>query len=121
MNKCLKSKILEHVRNRRFQTKAQGLSINVIIIAAIALIVLVVLVAIFAGRIGLFGEGVAKIGKNCEEYYSVDENGEEYPATWEDDCVDPKPKRIFTVLDATEHPSEQCCVAWPAKSVLRTQ
>ncbi len=34
--------------------KGQGLSLNVIIVAAIALIVLVVLVAVFTGRIGLF-------------------------------------------------------------------
>lgn len=34
--------------------KAQGLSLNVIIIAVLAIIVLVVLVAIFAGRIGIF-------------------------------------------------------------------
>lgn len=38
--------------------KAQGISINVIIIAAIALAVLVVLFAIFTGRIGLFSKGV---------------------------------------------------------------
>jgi len=38
--------------------KAQGLSINVIIIVAIALIVLVVLVAIFTGRLGGFVKGV---------------------------------------------------------------
>ncbi len=35
--------------------KGQGISINVIIIAAIALLVLVVLSVIFLGRIGLFG------------------------------------------------------------------
>jgi len=34
--------------------RAQGLSINVIIIVAIALIVLVVLVAVFTGRMGSF-------------------------------------------------------------------
>jgi len=38
--------------------KAQGMSINVIIIAAIALIVLVVLVAVFTGRFGMFTKGV---------------------------------------------------------------
>jgi len=38
--------------------KAQGISINTIIIAAIALIVLVVLVMIFTGRLGLFSKGV---------------------------------------------------------------
>ena len=39
--------------------KAQGLSINVIIIVAIALIVLVVLVAIFTGRLGVFSGHLA--------------------------------------------------------------
>lgn len=38
--------------------KAQGISINTIIIAAIALAVLVVLFAIFTGRIGIFSRGV---------------------------------------------------------------
>jgi len=49
--------------------KAQGISINVIIIAAIALIVLVVLFAIFTGRMGLFGKGVqtaADCDKGCK-------------------------------------------------------
>ncbi len=38
--------------------KAQGISLNVIIIAAIALLVLVVLIVIFSGRIGIFNKGV---------------------------------------------------------------
>ena len=38
--------------------KAQGISINTIIIAAIALIVLVVLIAVFTGRIGIWGQQV---------------------------------------------------------------
>lgn len=38
--------------------KGQGLSMNVIIIAALALVVMVVLMAIFTGRIGSFGKGV---------------------------------------------------------------
>ncbi|MBL7054772.1 hypothetical protein ISS05_03360 [Candidatus Woesearchaeota archaeon] len=46
--------------------KAQGMSVNVIIIAAIALIVLVVLVAVFTGRFGLFGQGV-KGATNCDQ------------------------------------------------------
>jgi hypothetical protein len=52
MNKCKKSKIFDHVEKRRLSTKAQGLSLNVIIVAAIALIVLIVLWAIFTGRMG---------------------------------------------------------------------
>ncbi len=43
--------------------KGQGLSLNVIIIAALALIVLVVLVVIFTGRIGVFEAGVSKEGQ----------------------------------------------------------
>ena len=38
--------------------KAQGISINTIIIAAIGLAVLVVLFAIFTGRLGIFTKGV---------------------------------------------------------------
>ena len=38
--------------------KAQGISINVIIIAAIALLVLVVLSIIFLGRLGVFSKQV---------------------------------------------------------------
>ena len=39
-------------------TKAQGISVNVIIIAAIALLVLVILSVIFIGRLGGFGAEV---------------------------------------------------------------
>jgi len=51
--------------------KAQGISINTIIIAAIALIVLVVLIAIFTGRLGGFSLGVASCvdkGGTCQPY-----------------------------------------------------
>jgi len=50
--------------------KAQGISVNTIIIAAIALIVLVVLVMIFTGRMGVFTTGIGKAGdasKTCSE------------------------------------------------------
>jgi len=46
--------------------KAQGLSINVIIIVAIALIVLVVLIAIFTGRLGAFTSGL-KGAASCDD------------------------------------------------------
>jgi len=46
----------------RFNKKGQGLSLNVIIVAAIALIVLVLLVMIFTGRIGIFKTGVSQAG-----------------------------------------------------------
>jgi len=40
---------------------AQGISIRVLIIAAIALIVLIVLIAIFTGKLGIFSSGLTKI------------------------------------------------------------
>ena len=45
--------------------KAQGISINVIIIAAIGLAVLVVLFAIFTGRLNIFSTGISKTA-TCE-------------------------------------------------------
>ena len=51
--------------------KAQSISINTIIVAAIALIVLVVLIAIFTGRLGDFNIGLGQItgdtNKDCSE------------------------------------------------------
>lgn len=46
--------------------KAQGLSINVIILAVISLIVLVVLIAILTGQLGIFSKGVSEI-QSCNE------------------------------------------------------
>ena len=43
--------------------KGQGISLNVIVVAAIALLVLVILSVIFVGRIGTFGEKAA----DCEQ------------------------------------------------------
>ena len=55
----------------KIKRKAQGMPINVIIIAVLALIVLVVLVAIFTGRVRIFSETLqsctAKQGR-CEPY-----------------------------------------------------
>ena len=46
--------------------KAQGLSINTIIIAALGLAVLVILFAVFTGRIGLFNKAVSG-ADTCEQ------------------------------------------------------
>ena len=45
--------------------KAQGISINTIIIAALGLAVLVVLFLIFTGRIGIFSKGVDE-SQSCD-------------------------------------------------------
>ena len=49
--------------------KAQGISINTIIIAAIALIVLIILIAVFTGRMGWWGKDMdtAQKGLKCPE------------------------------------------------------
>lgn len=52
-------KLLKNILNNR---KGQGLSLTVIIVAALALVVLVVLIAIFLGRMGSFGGEVSKPG-----------------------------------------------------------
>ena len=80
--------------------KAQGLSINVIIIAAIALIILVVLIAIFTGRIGGFSKGIDDATKTtCDA-----QNGRCLPT-----CDTASQVRA---LGATcEDRSEICCIA----------
>jgi hypothetical protein len=47
--------------------KGQGISLNVIIIAAIALIVLVVLVMIFTGRMNIFGRSLEDQDVLCRD------------------------------------------------------
>ena len=92
--------------------KGQGISINVIIVAAIALIVLVVLVAIFTGRIAIFGQKVAETGKDCAQYTFI-EGGKTYGpgGDWEaSPCDDAQSKIVTAVIDANTHPTEVCCV-----------
>ena len=48
-----------------FKKRAQGLSINVIIVAVIGLIILVVVIAMFTGRIDLYSSGVKEL-TTCE-------------------------------------------------------
>ena len=91
--------------------KAQGISINTIIIAAIALVVLVVLVAIFTGRLGLFGQKVAEVGQECTDF----KNSEGKAAAWRTvDCGEGY-SEIFTATDANEHAGEHCCLVKPAE------
>ena len=57
----------------KLRTKGQGISLNVIIIAAIGLVVMVVLIAIFSGRMGSWIKGVEDCsGKDgiCVSYNS---------------------------------------------------
>lgn len=52
--------------NMQMHKKAQGISINTVIIAVIALAVLVVLFFIFTGRFKIFSEGVKEGSLSCD-------------------------------------------------------
>jgi hypothetical protein len=89
--------------------KAQGISIDVIIVAAIALIVLVVLIAIFTGRFAIFGQKVAETGKECSAYTFI-EGGVTYGGgAWKASCATDE-KLVTAVTDANKHPTEVCCL-----------
>ena len=91
--------------------KAQGMPINVIIIAAISLIVLVVLVAIFTGRIGLFGQKVSETGKDCSKYVMVEAGNTYGPGgVWKLTACTAEERQATVVTDANLHPTEVCCL-----------
>ena len=54
--------------------KAQGLSLNTIIIAVLVLIVMVVLIVIFSGKIGEFGTGTKACPGECAGLISECQN-----------------------------------------------
>ncbi len=65
--------------------KAQGISVNVIIIAAIALLVLVVLSVIYIGRMGTWGQKTADCdtnGGNCVDKGGTCATGYQKYAPW---------------------------------------
>ncbi len=76
--------------------KAQGMSMNVIIIAAIALLVLVILSVIFIGRMGGFG----KATKDCET-----QGGECMPAP----CSQHEGYMTLPGLSCGEDTTNVCC------------
>jgi hypothetical protein len=79
--------------------KGDGLSINVIIVAAIALIVLVVLVAIFTGRMGNWGRGIDDATK-----------GQKCSGTWSGTCGETEKPYVGLLSDAGEHQGQSCCI-----------
>ena len=89
--------------------KAQGLSINVIIVAAIALVVLVVLIAIFTGRMSIFGSELS-------EQNTGTATGEEIEGDWLDpvSCEEADRTPFYQPLKDREEYSEGgtkvCCL-----------
>ncbi|HIH42261.1 TPA: hypothetical protein HA246_01315 [Candidatus Woesearchaeota archaeon] len=80
--------------------KAQGMPINVIIIAVIALILLVVILAITSGKLKVFGKGTA----NCKA-----QGGDCEPVTF---CVKPKYTDVLgTDCESRTDGKTLCCIA----------
>lgn len=70
--------------------KGQGISMNVIIIAALALLVLVVLSIIFLGRTGSWSKDTVNCVQNggtCADSCDSTQGFSAYPA-WKSSCVD---------------------------------
>ncbi|MDO8480570.1 MAG: hypothetical protein Q7S65_02005 [Nanoarchaeota archaeon] len=83
--------------------KAQSISINTIIVAAIALIVLVVIVMIFTGRISIFGRGLDNVqqGQKCE----LDDGTRD----WFESCPDGQSQVYGVFSDASANEGQVCC------------
>lgn len=84
--------------------KAQGLSLNTIVVAAIVLTVLVVLIMVFTGRMTWFNRGyTSESGKSCSDYGG---------ATWEAEC--PIEQRAVGIIDPNVDPGvagkPYCCL-----------
>jgi len=86
--------------------KAQSISINTIVIAAIALIVLVVMIAVFGGRIKIFSSGAQDCetqgGKCAENCAGLGESGDVYTALPGTDCEPPKDKCCIPIIESPE-------------------
>ncbi|MBS1267251.1 MAG: hypothetical protein MAG795_01223 [Candidatus Woesearchaeota archaeon] len=79
--------------------KAQGLSLNTIVIAAIVILVLFVLIMVFTGRMSWFTEMFqTHTEKDCNSY----------GGNWQDSCEDGQ-TRVLVVTDGNEHPGQMCC------------
>ncbi len=80
--------------------KAQGLSINTIIIVALALVVLVVILAVFMGRFTIFGWGLS----DCEETYQ---------GNCRDECTSELETNqpLGKCVENGEVTKEKCCVS----------
>jgi len=77
--------------------KAQGISINTIIIAAIAIVVLIVLVLIFTGQIDLFAKQVTACTGTCVESAA--------------DCTGPYEKIVISAKGACpDEANPVCCI-----------
>ena len=89
--------------------KAQGLSLNIVIVAAIVLIVLIVLWAIFTGRMGGFVRGLEEAEKQCGDLCTA--TGSTLASFNENTCAADKEVRQMNVRtdDGTTKTYHCCC------------
>ena len=91
--------------------KAQGLSLNMIVIAAVVLIVLVVAVAIFTGYFGRFVPGLqAATQREC--------TGDDYTTPLASQGCSESEVQVFGNFGDTLEPDEICCKKNEAKASL---
>ena len=89
--------------------KAQGISINVIIVSAIALIVLIVLIAVFTGRIGIWGQDITKVTERSKCTDIPEDGGPS--GVWRNACIQGQEREVFGAYeDSNLHAGESCCV-----------
>lgn len=84
--------------------KAQGISLNVVIVALIAIIVLVVLIVIFSGRTKFFGETIQTCeskGGSCRA--DTNDNGQ---------CPTGYIKQLGTDCESRDPNTPLCCTAF---------
>ncbi len=94
----------------KMMKKAQGMSLNVIVVAVIVLVVLVVLVLIFSGKIKMFGSKTSEtsdqfIGNNCKIPGTNNECMDEYACNSKKGAYRAPPTDGFT--DCSSY--EGCC------------
>lgn len=99
MRKAEKSHKLFH------NLKSQGLSLNVVIIAAIVLIVLIVLWAIFTGRMGGFSTGLTGTQKCSDVCEALGKGTPESGGA----CVSGSGDYVGQYADPTGKKLETCC------------
>ncbi len=91
--------------------KAQGLSLNYVVVGVIALVVLVVIVLVFTSGMRKTNENLNQAVKNCKEFAQSGETAE-----WmtEEECKQQQNYRIImNAKDQPDHMGMVCCVFTP--------
>ena len=90
--------------------KAQGISINTIIIAAIALIVLVVLITIFTGYTGQWGKKVGRVESKVCMNADARDGKTALGGLWRAECAAGELEMYPTDVDDLQaHAGQHCC------------